>query len=34
MDQVAAAIDELTAMTEDDGPAIIVGAPMQKVGYL
>ena len=34
MDEVAAAIDELTALTEDGGPAIIVGAPYAEGGVI
>ena len=34
MDEMAAAIDELTALTEDGGPAIIVGAPHAEGGLI
>ena len=34
MDEMAAAIEELTALTEDGGPAIIVGAPHAEGGVI
>ena len=34
MDEMTAAIDELTALTEDGGPAIIVGAPHAEGGVI
>ena len=34
MDEVAASIDELTALTKDGGPAIIVGAPYTEDGLI